>query len=146
MSEWSEQLAAKIKSREGKEVVGNEEKLKKEKLIMEQGPALWEQVRSAIKKNCADLNRDAKKEVVIFEVTPQREASVRTNTSGSTFWLRARFDNNRSLTWETNARTAAGGRFDISLDENGKAQFYESTWIPSSPESIAQRMIKSLFE
>ena len=82
-----------------------------------------------------------------FEVTTRSEISVRTNVTGSTFWLKATYNVDHGLEWGTNTRFATGGHYDISLDEHGDAQFYETgTSRFLSPDSIAQRMLESLLK
>jgi hypothetical protein len=147
MSEWSERIAGKIDNKAEKKATVNAKVIEKQEIIAQQGPALWDQVRAAVKKNCEDLNRDVKEQVTAVEVTPQSEIRVRANSGASTFWFQANFDLENGLVWNSNTRMASGGHYRLDIDPNdGKAHFYENSWIPSSPDSIARTMIGSLFD
>lgn len=146
MSDWSDEMAEILNKRQRTQEAQASQKIEKEKIIAQQGPLLWAEFKDKIKKNCDDLNARMKKQILVCEVTPSSEIRVRANLDKGTSWLRVEFVPEKGLSWDANTRMGCSGQCSMSVDEVGKVQFYEGSWVPSSPESLANRLLRSLLE
>jgi hypothetical protein len=141
MSDWSEKIADELRERRDKKAADSAKLLEKQTIKREQGPALWDRFKEAFIKNCDDLNANMKEEILIREVTPAHELGVCKRFEGRTDHLTVEFHAETGLTWDSESHFAFG-HCDISVPK-GRLHFFEGSSIPSSPDSLAERILRT---
>ncbi len=125
---WGEDAAEKMRKREQHIEVQNKVLLEKRKLLEEQGPGLWQEVRNQVKKLCAELNSCYGKEIATIRVGQTRELHIELYASGTMSELNASFEpssSSEALQWSYSgpaARIARGGKYYLYVD-NGSVVF-----------------------
>ena len=141
MNDWADRALKRLNDHRINQRNQDEVFLEKQRIKRAQGFPLWLEVRKYVEANCSDFNLKAGTQMLVFEVTPNSELTVRASIDGSTRSLHANFnDSTGELAFFCRANS---GHWLLEATTDGKAQFIGSSR-PSSPEQIAEQMLTSL--
>jgi len=143
MTDWSEKIAAELRKRRKTKTTDNAISLEEQRIRTEQTPALWKAFKEAVIKNCNDLNATMKENILVCEVTPANEISIRAHIEDRTFFLKAHLNPEWGLLFQSDG-PGGNGQSDTQVYQ-GKLQFSEGG-LPLSPDSLAGIMLHTLFE
>jgi hypothetical protein len=150
VSDWSRNAANKLRKRAERKDDENATLAEKRRLLEEQGPALWRQVREHVKRECDSLNADYEEDIAVVQEGPAHKLHVELRHAGNMSELNASFDISTSpdaLKWSyagPAARIARGGQY--SLQVNAGTVIFQDSLTPSTPESIASQMLDGLLQ
>jgi hypothetical protein len=149
MSEnWGSVAAQKLRKRLEAKQRDGALLLENRRLLEEQGPGLWQQVRQNVKKMCDQLNADYGEQVVTIQDGRTDELNVQLRFAGTTSELRATFDTSTSteaLKWTyagLAARSTSSGKYFLH-NTNGVVVLQSGT-VPSTTELVARQMLDGL--
>jgi hypothetical protein len=77
MSTWAKETAERLKSAEMLRGIESERFTEEQRLRRHLAPRQWMKLRDTIKSRCSELNIEAGKEFVLFELQPSSSAVVR---------------------------------------------------------------------
>ena len=141
MNDWADRALKRLSDHRTNQRNRDEVFLEKQRIKKVQGFPLWLEVRKHVEANCSDFNLKVGTQMLVFEVTPNSELTVRASIDGSTQSLHANFnDSTGELAFFCRANS---GHWLLEATSDGKAQFIGSSH-PSSPEQIAEQMLTSL--
>jgi hypothetical protein len=150
MTDWSSKMAEHLKTQRSTKEQSESVFLERQRLIKNNGPALWDQVIADVQSNCDDLNREMGEQVAAIDTTPHRWINVNGRTPNGVRKLAADFDPDAALLkWVAGANS---GKYEVSVGSDGKAAFYrlddrgERLFVGSTtPKEIADEMLNALF-
>jgi len=152
MSDWSKEIAQRLKTQKSMKETNDAVFLEKQRLAKLHGPELWESVKAEIKAHCDDLNSDMGEQVAIIDSTSGggRWINVSGKTPSGIRKLAASFNPDRLiLHWVAEANTES---YEVSVGSDNKAALYllgskgeRLLGRPSTPQEIAQKMLSALF-
>ena len=141
MNDWADRALKRLSDHRIHQRNQDEVFLEKQRIKKAQGFPLWLEVRKYVEANCSDFNLKAGTQMLVFEVTPNSELTVRASIDGSTRSLHANFkDSTGELSFFCGANS---GHWLLEATTDGKAQFIGSSRT-SSTEQIAEQMLTSL--
>ena len=126
--------------------------LENRRLIDEQAPALWEELRRQIESRCESLNREFRSRIVFVMATPNDELDVEFRHDGKVSRLHAAFKITTgadALKWSYSGSAQAQGAhsdsYQVYPNREGIVAFCRAA-SSTSPEDIAQDMIEGLLK
>lgn len=150
MSEnWGKEAADKLRIQGQRRAQEDAVLLAKQKLRLEQGPGLWNEVRQQIQAMCQSLNLEYGEDIASFVPTSHNELRVQLRVSGSGiremfvgFMPTSALD---ALTWRFEGATSSrgnGGHCELGID--GDRVTFQQGRLSYTPESIAKEMLDGL--
>lgn len=152
MSDWAKEKVRTVNAR----LAGEQEKIsgwvENRKLIEEQGPGLWEQLRHHLSTLIDDFNVEFGKEALLKEALlivgkDLDRIDVRFAESHPSTQLLVWFTASTaldSLHWDYPGSKIQGQKYRLSADASGVLSFQSGAY-SSNPESIAKSMLDGLF-
>jgi hypothetical protein len=147
MSDWAKEKVRIVNAR----LAGEQEKIsgwvENRKLIEEQGPGLWEQLRRQLSALIADFNTEYGKDALLIVGKDPNKIDLRFTESQPSGQLLVWFSASTALDalhWDYPGSNAQGQEYRLSADASGVLSFRSGAY-SSSPESIAKSMLDGLF-
>lgn len=144
MNDWADAAASKLKAQRQNQTLKDAAFVEKQRIKKARGPALWQEVRKAVKENCEALNLQMGRTVLTFDVVPNTGLSVRADLGGTHRWLKAAFDDEQG-TLEYNTETHSD-KWELMVTDDGGVAFAWGIAIQTPPAKIATQMLNSLLE
>jgi hypothetical protein len=145
MSDWSREMAEKLKNRLRSQQVRDEKFVELQRMKREIGPKLWDAVKSDVRSEASALNLDLGQEVIREEKTAWDEMILLADLNDGVRRSHVKFESEPGLlTSQTdNGSTDA---FELALDSrNGRLAFHASMF-PQTTGSIAKQILDRLLE
>lgn len=144
MSEFSERMAKKLRERAESDKLRDAKFVETQRMKREIGPPLWAAVRSDLLVEVQALNREMGKEVVVLEVTPSSEISLRADLNGERRLFRAQFNPELGrLTWAS--KNGSTETHEVYVEAGQRPAFYGGT-VPYTTGTIARQMLEILLD
>lgn len=141
MTDWADYAIGRLEKQRQDQRLKDQKFVEKQRIKKAHGIPLWRQIRQIIKDNCSALNTKVGKEMLVFEVTQDREVSVRAHLDSDVRRLHALFDEETGkLSWECGEKS---GDWEVAVTDEGGAQF-QWGMIPTVPTSIVKQMLDAL--
>lgn len=141
MGDWADKALKRLSDKKINKQLQDSAFLERQRIKKDHGMILWLEVREQVKKNCAELNTKARREILVFEVTVNTELSVRTSLEEGSQNLHASFiESTGKLSWRTRVNQ---GSWTIEPTAEGNAEFTGSHG-PTTVEWIADEMLTAL--
>lgn len=144
MSEFSERMAKKLKERAESSKLQDTKFIEAQRLKREVGPHLWAAVRSDLLAEVKALNLEMGKEVVMLEVTPNSEISLRADLNGEHRHFLAQFNSELGRLTLMN-KNGATETYEVYVEGGHKPSFYGGM-VPYGSGSIARQMLEILLD
>ena len=142
MSDWALKAVKRLKSQQQDQRIQDEVFLEKQRIKRVYGLPLWLKVRENVRLNCSDFNREAGKEIMMFDNSaPSTELTVRATINGKHRSTHASFD--ESLGELSCCSGSNIGHWSLRATEDGQAQFFGSRG-SSTPDLIAEQIMGPL--
>jgi hypothetical protein len=143
MSDWSNDIIGKLKQKQENESVKDKKFLEQQRIRREQGPLLWNAVKSAVTKLALELKQSSGgKEIVVVRPDAQ-PFNVVVGTPDGQHTVSATFNQGTdTLTWASGMDSHIGWRVIVS--EDGSANFNASSGEMILPDAIARKLLEAL--
>jgi hypothetical protein len=120
MNDWSKKTADKLKAKQKNQMTQDENFLEQQRLKRPNDNTVWSDVRSAVRTECENLNREMGEQILAFEVAPSSELNVRTAV-GKYGLLHAKFNpDTHTLLWNCGDRE---GHWYLATLGDGRVTF-----------------------
>jgi hypothetical protein len=137
MKDWADDALTKLH----KQRMAHEESLERQRIEKVHGRALWQEIRRMVDSNCASLNAQADKTILIPDLTQNKELRVSFCNDGEVRVMHAEFDDETGrLSWDCGAKS---GGWSISVTDDGAVQFQRGM-MPTTIPLIANGMLDTL--
>jgi hypothetical protein len=120
MNDWSKETADKLKAKQKHQSTQDEQFLELQRLKRPTSNPVWSDVRSAVRTECENLNREMGEQILAFEVAPSSELNVRAE-AGKYGLLHAEFNPDaHTLLWNCGDRE---GHWYLATLGDGRVTF-----------------------
>ncbi|HEV3279409.1 MAG TPA: hypothetical protein VG860_21645 [Terriglobia bacterium] len=139
---WAQRIAENILSDERAKATANERLADEHRLRRQLVPKLWHELRENLIERCKAINEAAGREIAVFEVWPNTEASIRTT------------DKPRRLRVEFNADAqrvyyecgSGKGEYLFRLNEDTSVVFVTPYHLPFTAAEVGESLMEKLFQ
>lgn len=148
MSDWADEKARSEKARLAAEQQKIAGWIENRKLIEEQGPALWKELRTRIEASVEDLNRSFGKGSFVIVGDDPSEMDIRFTVRDPALQLLVWFEastSQRALRWSYPGGRGKDRSYRLVADSSGVLCFWSSGY-SSAPEAIAKSMFDGLLQ
>jgi hypothetical protein len=143
---WAATAADKLRKRDEAKIQEDAVLLQKDKLRMEQSPALWEEIRNFVKVKCDELNTHYGDNIAEADLGSPTKLTAHILVDRQRRTLTASFhptSSPKALNWYyENKKIIQGSSYGLAVV--GDRVVFQSGMAPSTPESIARQMLDGL--
>lgn len=142
MSDWSEEMAARIREKSNSQRACNETADEDERLKKEFGPKMWAAIMSDVRAESQALNAELERELVVIESSSDTELVVRTQREDGRQGPRVRVQFDPEL-----GRVAWSSKsFEIAWERGSKPMFRSDDGLRIGTGSIARQILESIID
>jgi hypothetical protein len=139
---WARKIAGELAAKEQASKVDAERFVEEQRLRKALVPQLWHSLREALRDRCKALNGEVGKDIVVFGITQNSEASIRTTDRPR--HLRLRFDAEaQRVHWECGA---GKGEYLFRLNSDTTVVFETSYRLPYTPDEVSETLLDKLLQ
>jgi hypothetical protein len=139
---WAEEVARKLKSQEALRAVENNRFTEEQRLRRHLAPRRWMELKEVIKSRCKELNLEATREILMFEVRPSSSAVVRRLDKAAV--LVVEFDEDAfRVFWQCGNES---GEYLFRVNVDTTVDLATASGIPYTPAQVAETLIDKLFQ
>jgi hypothetical protein len=141
MPDWAQEAAGRFRQKRETDRLRMAQFVEQQRIKKARGPALWNQVKDEVKRNCEAFNVQASENILSIQ-DRQHEIVIHCTSDGEVRDLVATYDyDDGILVWSMGQKPEESGQWELSVTQSGGVQFVWNGGIPSQPTGIATQML-----